>query len=39
MKHRITSLAVEMVGSAAVCGFAYLAEVLIASHRRAAGRI
>ncbi len=34
MRHRIASLALEMMGSAAVCVFVYLAEVLIGARRR-----
>jgi hypothetical protein len=38
MKHdsRINSLVLEMVGSVAICGFAYAAEVLVGARRRRA---
>jgi hypothetical protein len=40
MSHsRFARLLVEMVGSAAVCGVAYAAEVLIDAHRRRASRV
>jgi hypothetical protein len=32
--NRVTSLLVEMVGSAAICGVAYAAELLIDARRR-----
>ncbi len=34
MRHRIASLAFEMMGSAAICGVAYIAEVLIGHRHR-----
>lgn len=37
MRHlRLSSLFVEMVGSAAICGVAYAAEMLIGARRRRA---
>jgi hypothetical protein len=33
---RITSFVLEMVGSAAICGFAYAAEILVGIRRRRA---
>lgn len=39
MRHsRLSSLIVEMVGSAAICGVAYAAEALIGARRRRALR-
>lgn len=32
--NRLTSLLIEMAGSAAICGVAYAAELLIGAHRR-----
>ena len=31
---RITSLLIEMAGSAAICGVAYAAEMLIGAHQK-----
>jgi hypothetical protein len=39
MRHRLTSFLVEMVGSAAICVFAYIAAVLIGAHRQRALRV
>jgi hypothetical protein len=36
--NRLTSLLIEMAGSAAVCGVAYAAERLIGAHRRRSSR-
>ena len=36
--NRITSLLIEMAGSAAICGVAYAAEMLIGAHKRRASR-
>ena len=39
MRHdRLSALLVEMLGSAAICGIAYAAEVLVGVHRRRAIR-
>ncbi len=39
MRHsRLSSFLVEMAGSVAVCGVAYLAEALVGAHRRRALR-
>lgn len=36
--NRITSLLIEITGSAAICGVAYAAEKLIGAHKRRGGR-
>jgi hypothetical protein len=39
MRHRLKSFLVEMIGSAAICAFAYVAAVLIGAHRQRALRV
>ena len=36
---RIAALLVEMIGSAAICGVVFVAEVLVANQRRRAAKL